>query len=259
MSIRTTTTTRTAPGLLRTVALATAVAAALGTATTASAQALTWLDMAPTAIGSSVPNNSSIFLPNVGLVNITYTFTGNFLDLRGINPLFQNGTASSTSWGAHETFGAVNLGSGTILPSNWRITYTFPSLQPAGSIFLGVSGLGRTNDNGGQQSVASVNQNGTFMGDWTGTGNYGATTFIPTVGNFTMNNSVTGPGGSDPWWNTALGVVRIDDAISTLTVNLSQLPGDGVGLNIASIPTPGAAGLLALGALASTRRRRATR
>lgn len=43
---------------------------------------------------------------------------------------------------------------------------------------------------------------------------------------------VTGAGGVDPHWNTPLGVVRIDDPVSSLTVIFNQLRGDGVGVNI---------------------------
>ena len=71
-----------------------------------------------------------------------------------------------------------------------------------------------------------------------------------------MQNSLTGLGGQDPWWNTPLGVVRIDDPISSLTINFSQIRGDGIGVNIAAIPEPATAALVGLGALLVARRRR---
>jgi hypothetical protein len=36
----------------------------------------------------------------------------------------------------------------------------------------------------------------------------------------------------DPPWNTPLGVARIDDPVSSLTVIFNQPRGDGVGVNI---------------------------
>ena len=97
-------------------------------------------------------------------------------------------------------------------------------------VYVGASGMGRRRALGA--TVVTVNQNGTFLGDWSGGGNYGPTQLTGGAGVFQMQNSLTGPGGQDPWWNTPLGVVRIDDAISSLTVNFSQIRGDGIGFNI---------------------------
>jgi hypothetical protein len=233
------------------------VAVLCGTTLPAAAVPLNWMNMAPTPFGTSVPNNSVYTLPGIGNVTVSYAFTGTFADSRFQNPLLLNGNVSANAytWGNQELFAATNLGQ-TGQPSNWRITYTFTSLLPGGSIYLGVSGLGRTTNNGGMMTVASVNQNGTYLGDWSGGGNYGLTQFTGGPGVFSLNNSVTGAGGADPWWNTSLAVIRIDDQISSLTVNFSQLEGDGLGLNIASVPAPGAAALLGLGAAAALRRRR---
>jgi hypothetical protein len=236
-------------------------APALVLATTGSAFGATfnlnWLNMAPTPIGSSVPNNSVYNLPGVGNVTISYAFTGSFTDNRGTNATMQNGSVVSGpdtyQWGAHETFGATNLGSTS---GTWNITYTFPSLQPAGSIYLGVLGLGATTSFGGGATTATVNQNGTFLGDWSGGNNFGATQFTSGAGTFQMQNSVAGAGGQDPWWNTQLGIVRINDPISSLTVHVSQLSGDGIGLNIASVPAPGATALLGIAGVIAARRRR---
>lgn len=248
---------------MRPLNLITASGLTLGTVLLATSSAsaalypLTWLDMSPTAMGSSVPNNSVFNMPGVGNVTLSYSFSGTFVDNRGTNPLFQNGSVTSGSdtysWGPHETFGATNLGNSA---GTWSITYTFTNPQPAGAIYLGVMGLGRTSSFGGGMTTATVQQNGTFLGDWSGGGNYGATQFTGGPGTFQMNNSVTGAGGADPWWNSQLGVVRIDDPISSLTVNISQLGGDGIGLNIAAVPTPGAAALVGVGGMISATRRR---
>jgi len=47
-----------------------------------------------------------------------------------------------------------------------------------------------------------------------------------------MQNSTTGAGGANPHWNTPYAVVRIDDAVSSLTIDLSTIRGDGIGCNI---------------------------
>jgi hypothetical protein len=55
-----------------------------------------------------------------------------------------------------------------------------------------------------------------------------------------------------------LAVVQINDPVNSITFQMSHLPGDGVGVNIAtSLPEPASLGLLALGALLF--RRRSTR
>lgn len=224
--------------------------------------AVDWLPMTPTPFGSSVPNNSVYNLPGVGNVTITYSIPTSFTDARFQNGLFLNGNVTSAgdtyAWTGHELFATTNWANPAtpLIGAPWRITYTFPGVQPAGSILLGISGLGQTTTYGGGASTATVNQNGTFLGDWTGGGNYGPSQF--TAGPpFQMQNSLNGPGGQDPWWNSALGVVRIDDPISSLTIEFSQISGDGVGVNIGHVvPEPATLSLLALGGLAVARRRR---
>jgi MYXO-CTERM domain-containing protein len=250
----------------RAAALAIAAGAAVAPHAAAATFNITWLDMSPVPMGGGVPNNSNYFLPGVGNVNITYNIPPFFFaHSRGTNASFQNGSVVSGpdtfQWGAHEHFGATNLNNpNTGLPQTgdaWSITYTFPATIPANRIYLGVAGLGRTLNSGGLESTATVQQNGTFLGDWISGNNWGATDFIPGVGMFTMRNSQAGLGGADPWWNTELGVVQINDAISSLTVDFWQLPGDGLILNIGyAVPAPGAAALLGLGGLVALRRRR---
>ena len=241
------------------------VCVALVLAATAGASAanytIDWLNMAPTPFGSSVPNNSVFNLPGVGNVTVAYSIPSTFVDNRGQNALLQNGNVTSGpdtfSWSAHETFGATSYAPNPpFVTSQWRITYTFPGTVPANTLFVGIMGLGRTDSYGGGASTATVNQNGLFLGDWTGGGNYGATQFTGGFGTFSTQNSVSGLGGADPWWNTALGVVQIQDPVSSLTIILDQLPGDGVGVNIGhAVPEPTAVALLGLGALTFFRRR----
>ena len=245
----------------RAVVLSSLLASA-GLASNASAAnyQLDWLNYSPTAIGSPVPNGSTYFLPGAGNVTVTYNIPQSYVHARGQVGALSNGnvpfSGDTYQWNSHENFGATSFNPANPPVTAWDITYTFQNPQPAGRIFLGVNGLGRRSDVAGATSVATVFQNGTFIGDW-GSGNWGATQFTPGAGQFAMQNSVTGIGGADPHWNTRLGVVRIDDPISSLTVRLMQAGGDGVGVNIAAVPPPGAASLAALAGLAALRRRRA--
>lgn len=224
---------------------------------------LDWLQMSSVNVGNTVPTGSVFNLPGVGPVVVTYSMPTFFNNSRGINPLLQSGNVTfgpdNYNWTNHEYFGAVNTQSANpVVAVPWRITYTFPTTLPANSVYVGVAGLGATTSFGGGNSTASVNQNGTFLGDWTGGGNYGATQYTGGPGTSSMQNSVTGAGGIDPWWNSALGVVQINDAVSSITINLGQLAGDGVGVNIAyhAVPAPGAACVLGLSGLVAMRRRR---
>lgn len=222
---------------------------------------LNWMSYAPVPIGSSIPNNSNYLLPGVGLVNVTYSFTGTFSNARLTGPASLNNgniaySGDNYTWGTYESFSAVNLTTGGPFGLPWSITFTFPSTLPAGSIALGVAGLGRTLNGGGQMTTATVLQSGTYLGEWEIGNTFGSNVFSGGTGSFSLHNSQIGAGGSNPWWNTKLAVVRIDDPISSLTVLFSQLRGDGTNLNIAFIPAPGAAVALALAGLAGARRRR---
>lgn len=240
------------------------LAMAVAPATFAANVGIDWLTMSPPSYGSSVPNGSVYNLAGVGNVTVTYSLpSGFFTDARVDNPLLTTGSVvtgpDTYSWSDFEVFGATNIvPADPVVQVPWRVTFTFPSTQAANSIYVGVAGLGRTTSFGGGATTATVNQNGTFLGDWTGGGNYGATQFTGGPGTFTMMNSVTGAGGADPWWNSALGVVQINDAVSSITVDFAHIAGDGAGANIgfASAPTPGAMALLGLGGLFCKSRRR---
>lgn len=225
---------------------------------------INWLNMSPTPFGTPVPNNSNFTLPGVGNVNVTYSIPAQFSHVRQTNALLQNGNVTSGpdnyAWGAHEMFGATNNGP-VLVPlqtTQWTITYTFSGTVPANTLYVGAMGIGRTNAPQAGDSLVTVNQNGTFLGDWSGGGNWGATLYNGGPGTFNMTNTQVNAGGADPWWNSQLGVVQINDAVSSLTIIVDQLPGDGLGVNIGSVvvPSPGALSLLGAGGLLALRRRR---
>lgn len=225
-----------------------------------------WLQMSPPAFGSPVPNGSVYNLAGIGNVTITYTTPSGVADSR-LDQTADLGNGSVTygadnyAWTPYESFARVVTAPVPPLNVAWDITYTFQSTVAAQDLVLGVSGLGRRDDiNGGTPgavSTATVNQNGTYLGEYFGGGPWGSNLFTPGAGVFTLENSVTGVGGANPHWNTALAVVRIDDALNSLTVHFIQTSGDGVGLNIGVIvPSPGAAALMGMGAFTTLGRRR---
>jgi len=248
--------------ICRAAALAIGLSAIAATPAFAINYTIDWLNMSPTAFGSTVPNNSTYNLTGVGNVTISYAYPSYFTQSRGQTAQLITGNVNfagdNYAWTNNEMFGTVfGVGPDPLVPIPWTITYTFQNPVAAGSLFLGVAGLGQTSSFGGGATIATVNQNGTFLGDWAGGGPWGPTQYTGGPGTFQMQNSLTGSGGLDPWWNTPLGVVRIDDTVSSLTVNMSQIRGDGVGLNIGyAVPGPGAAALLGLGGLVAARRRR---
>jgi hypothetical protein len=203
---------------------------------TASAVTIDWLNMPPTPFGSSVPSGSVFFVPGIGNVTVTYSIPSTFTDSRLGGGVLQSGNllSGAYSWTNYESFANIlNTGPDPLVPVQWTITYTFPSTLPVGSVFVGVAGLGATTSFGGGATTATVNQNGAFLGDWTGGGGpWGPTLFTPGTGVFQMMNSLTAPGGQDPNWNTPLGVVLITDPVSSVTVIFSAIRGDGVGVNI---------------------------
>ncbi|MCB9849255.1 MAG: PEP-CTERM sorting domain-containing protein [Phycisphaerales bacterium] len=237
------------------------------TCSTASAANYTidWMQLAPTPFGNAPPFASNYSLPGIGTVQMSYTADPDFAEARLQVPQLATGNVSyagdNYAWTNQETLARTNWGFSGIINTAWTVTYTFPGTIPAGKIMLGVQGLGRRDPLPGESAfdamtTATVLQNGTLLGEWTGALNTGPTQFTPGVGIFSMINSLTGPGGADPWWNTPLAVVRIDDAISSLTVHLDHTSGDGVGVNIGVLtPEPGTLALLAAGGLTMLRRR----
>lgn len=230
--------------MTRTVSQCAAVLALL-VATSGSALAaaynVTWLAMAPTASGSSVPSGSVFFVPGIGNVTVTYSIPATISDSRMVYAPYASGNVvvgpDTYSWTNFEYFGTIlNSGPDPLVPVGCTITYTFQSQLPAGSVFVGTFGLGATTSFGGGASITTVNQNGTYFGDYDGPDNHAPTQFTGGAGTFSAQNSLSAPGGQNPHWNTELGVVRIDDAVTSITVNQSQIRGDGIGVNIGFRP-----------------------
>lgn len=228
---------RTTRGFMGLIAALISVAALAGTARSAAVN-ITWLDMSPVPLNTTVPSGSVFNVPGIGNVTVTYSMPSVYTNSRTQNACLQNGALfvglDSWSWTAHELFAAIFTdGPDPLVPVSYTITYTLPAAMPAGSVYLGFAGFGSTTSFGGGSSIGTVNQNGTFLGDWSGgCGPWGPTQFTSGAGTFQLKNSLTGSGGLDPWWNTPLGVVRIDDPVSSVTATMSQIRGDGVGLNI---------------------------
>lgn len=234
----------------------------------ASNYTVNWMQHTPTPFGSAPPTSGNYFLPGIGNVQMSYALDSDFVEARlAVGPL---GVGSVTngpdnySWTSQECFARTNWGFSGNLNTSWNVTYTFSNPVPAGSLVVGVQGLGRRDPDmvgvppNAYMTEAVVQQNGTFLGEFTGAMNVGPTQFTSGAGIFSMINSLSGAGGQDPWWNTGLAVVRIDDnLITSLTIRVSQTAGDGVGVNIGSIvPSPASAALLGLGGLTLARRRR---
>lgn len=227
---------------------------------------VTWMQMAPTPFGSAPPYSGTYTLAGIGTVTMTYAPNSDFTEARLAVPQLASGNVNNGpdnyAWGNQECLARTNWGYSGVLNTSWTVTYKFTSLVAGGQLVLGVQGLGRRNANPNENpadciTTATVMQNGTYFGDWTGAMNVGPTQFTGGPGMFQMQNSLTGPGGQDPWWNTGLGVVRIDDSVSSLTVRFDQTAGDGVGVNIGVItPTPGSLSLIGTGGLIAMRRRR---
>lgn len=242
--------------IMKSALICTCLVLAIGVSSVSAAN-ITWLNQAPTPFGSSVPNNSVFNLPGVGNVTLTYSVPSGLVDSRGQNPLLTSGNAGGYTWTNWEQFGVTSFAPNPpFVTTQWRVTYTFSGTVSPGTLFVGAAGLGRTSSFGGGASTATVNQNGTFVGDWSGGGNYGPTQFTGGVGTFSMQNSLTGAGGADPHWNSMLGVVAINDPVSSLTILVDSLPGDGIGVNIGAVPEPTSLGLFGIGALALYRRSR---
>lgn len=225
---------------VRTAVVTLLCAACFSGAAGAATLTIDWLNMSPTAINSPVPNASVFNVVGIGNVTVTKSIGANVSDARATSPSFVSGSfvfgLNTYQWSNFEYFGTIlNSGPDPIVPILSTVTYTFPSVLTPGTVYVGILGLGATTSFGGGASTMTVNQNGTLLGDYPGGGGFGPSLFTPGAGTFTVQNSVTGPGGQDPHWNSQMAVIRIDDPVSSITIQHLGLRGDGIGASVGFI------------------------
>src|SRR5580765_6397181 len=153
-----------------------ALIAVAGATNAMSATTITWLDMSPVPLNTTPPNNSVYNVPGIGNVTVTYSIPANFSIARQAGAGFTAGNIGPTSWTNYESFSTIFTdGPDPLVPLTWSITYTFPTLLPGNSVYIGSIGLGKTSSFGGGASIYTVNQNGGFLGDYTDGGPWGPT------------------------------------------------------------------------------------
>ncbi len=225
----------------------------------AASYTIDWLDMSATGLAATVTSPSpTYYLPGYGHVLVTYDATPlNWTRNQG--PLLQNGSFSAAgnnyAWTTRDSVDAVNFGvDGTSL--DYTLTFTLlDGPIAAGLLVLGTAGLGHSSAAG--FTTVTVLQNGTFLNDWDLGANFGPTDFSGGVGNFTVKNSLSAP--TPGFFNTDLGVTRIDDSVSSLTLRVHHIGQDGIGFNIgliSPVPEPATTTCAAAGLLLLARRRR---
>lgn len=244
---------------MKTTIISTVIATAL--ITSLPAGVIQWMDLSPAgAVGGSVPSNVTTLysLPGVaGPITITYTLSTP--SPTRLQPSFlQNGNVNFglDTWATYEGIGTISNATPPGLVG-WDITFGFSSTVPLNTLVLGVVGLGQTTSFGGFTTTVNVLQNGLSLGDFNAGQGFGATAFTSASGSFSLQNSTNGPGGINPHWNTDLNVVQILDPVSSLTVRVNQIDGDGIQIALGSvIPEPSSALLAALTGLLVLRRKR---
>jgi hypothetical protein len=239
-----------------------------GNAVAGTPYAISWLDMSNGSLQGSIAPGGPVFdgqtfnLPGYGTVGVSFP-TSTLNHTRNVNAALNNGSISSGadtySWsGTPDQFSAVNFFdvNGVV---NYSVTYTFLSGPvSAGKLAFAASGIGRFKYFGTEyvSSIAAA-QNSAFLGDFDLPG---ATASTQYTGGFTLINSQPSLGApGEAAFNTDYGIVRIDDSISSLTVNVSQIGQDGLGFTVGYIgvvPEPTALAALCIPGFMLTRRRR---
>jgi hypothetical protein len=253
---------------LRQVALAAGLALALPAAMATTT--IDWLSYAPTPTTGIVPPAQVAYAgaSPYGAVSLSYTAVSAGT-VTGVNTpsTMQNGSIASGAytWGTVENFGRTVTQPNDPLNQHWSVTYTFANPMKSGqSLFLGIGGLGKRDSNpaeppGVQASIVNVTSPGSFafLGEYDNSGQ-----FAPTLSTISGNNSLTAslraenslsaPGGQNPNWNTKWAVYEYTamfGPVSSITFDVDQTRGDGLGLNIgvAAVPEPQTYALMGMG------------
>ncbi len=203
----------------------------------AAAYKIRWLDLSSVGLNSSVPSGTTFTLPGYnGVVTVSYTSTSPEWTRDTYLPM-QNGIVTSPAgvygWTSVDYLAAVDV-TGLI---DYTLTFTFTGpgpLPPPEQLVLGSIGLGGHLADG--PTIATVYQNGYFLGDWNLGAGFGPTICTPSVNMFTLTNFLVDP--APGYFNTDFGLTRIDDSIAgSLTISVHQVGGDGIGFTI-GLPEP---------------------
>lgn len=221
-----------------------------------------WLDMSTPTNGSAipltpataVPSGAQFAMPGGGGVVISHTIPAEAnMGVRQQSPAMSNGTVPGYQWGVLDAIGSSPLDNP--LYRSYTITYTFSPAIPAGRLVLGVSGLGRSSNvsggNPGAESNIKVEANGSttalgwqMLGDYAQAGsNYGATEILNAVGTglgvagspIKLRNAAIGPAGDNPHWNSKFGIILLKQAVSSLTLTVNHVRGDGFSIAIGTL------------------------
>ncbi len=203
---------------------------------------------------TAIPSGSQFTMPaGAGNVTITHTIAPEAsMAMRVQNTSMSNGTAPGYTWATVDSIGSSPLVNP--LYRNYTVTYTFSPAIPAHTLVLGVSGLGRSSDAGGSgpaESNVKVEANGSTSAlNWQMIADYelpgsnpGATelrnatnTGAAVAGSpLLLRNSQIAAGGINPHWNTKFAVVLMNQAVSSLTLTVNHVRGDGFSLAVGTV------------------------
>lgn len=213
---------------------------------------ITWMDLGAYEIGGTITSGSSVDVPGYGSVQISYSPMvppGSFGDTytRVHQAAAQNGNVTNAgtkySWGNVDQLAILHHDGTCGQTATYSVTFTFPPGIPAGQIAIGVGGLGRLDQTCSPRKTTvsvtglSSSSTPTFLGDWALGAGFAPTAPSVTGPTLTLSNSVPEPGAG--YFNTNFAVVQVNDAVSSITLNVSQIADDGIAVTIGRIaPCP---------------------